>query len=185
MTGFTASNAISVTTEAHAAGLVRITFRPDSGRMPGTVITLSIAESKALVEALDHEKDDALGRWRWPENPDYIVYRRQNGSVIVFEESSPTAAITFWRNVNHAEVTSGAYMDAARAYFESHPERKPWQDAKAGDIWAVVQPDHTVERAYRVDQNLNFIDLLDGGGLYGNDVNCIMTARKVWPEDAS
>lgn len=67
---------------------------------------------------------------------------------------------------------------AARAYFAAHPVRKPWEDAKPGEVWIVTDP--TGEHAYLVDDE-QFYDSARDYGLYFND-GMITAARRIWPE---
>ncbi len=42
---------------------------------------------------------------------------------------------------NHIAGVRGISAEAARAYVEAHPEAKPWQDAKPGEVWVLTLPD--------------------------------------------
>ena len=86
-------------------------------------------------EFFEARKDDELGRWRWPENPDYVVY------VKCESESEPRAGVRVLHErtgrsrdisrvvVNACDATVSRFGRAARAYFEAHPvEPKPTVD---------------------------------------------------------
>lgn len=137
-------------------------------------------DMQALREFFQAEADERLGRWRWPENPEYVVCPRDNGSVTVFEESSPTAALTFWKGVSRPGTSSGKYMDAARAYFDAHPEPKPWHEAVEGEVWALTIGDDTEPRGWMAEgdgprfwRGGHSIDRLSGS---------ISAGRRIWPE---
>lgn len=104
------------------------------------------------------ERDEQLGRWRWPENPDYVVYRwvadpprRNVRGVTVLSEAIPRGYTVWEDNVDVIYGTSvneearKAARDAARAYFDAHPEPKPipneprsaWVDKYGTDVWVV------------------------------------------------
>lgn len=102
---------------------------------------LSVKETQAAREFFQHERDEELGRWRWPENPDYVVYPviqsahemafGQNLSVMVFHE--PTGVLKgYCREEDQGGDLTREYPGAARAYFKAHPERKarPWSEAR-------------------------------------------------------
>lgn len=185
MSDFTASNGITVS--SHGGNWNRTTIRFE-GKVPGLVkeftnsrgLQFEDPDFVALDEYLQHKRDERLGRWRWPANPDYVVYPNDNGSATVVQESSPTAALTFWENLRHASVTSGAYMDAARAYFCTHPEPKPWHEAKPGEVWELSVRD-IGEGAY-VAGDYTFIAADHGIPL---DSDSVIDGRRIYPEVAS
>lgn len=96
---------------------------------------------RALAEFFLHERDEELGRWRWPENPDYVVYPQhpegggRSDSFRVFQEST---GYTWSYDIEHLGDTEGVPWDAARAYFEAHSEPKPWHHAKPGEAWVIT-----------------------------------------------
>lgn len=102
-------------------------------------------DADALREFFQQERDLELGRWRWPENPDYVVYHGNSGSdaVWVHNEREAGAIQSSARNSGDAGETD--YFAAARAYFAAHPEPKPlpsephtaWVDKYGTDIWWV------------------------------------------------
>lgn len=90
------------------------------------------AATFALEEFFQAKRDAELGRWRWPENPDYVVYPRGEDRVRVILESTGDFA-----DSSRGTVIVSPFKDAARAYFDAHPESKPWHDAEQGEFWAV------------------------------------------------
>lgn len=136
-------------------------------------------------EFFQAQRDLELGRWRWPENPDYVVYRRDaypagTRRVRVINERSGDFSDTI-----EGSRFEGVFKDAARAYFEAHPERKAWEDAKPGEAWLLTV--NGTEGAYLYsDNNLDAIWLFagaDGHVVAGSDR--ITDGRRIWPEDAS
>jgi hypothetical protein len=144
---------------------------------------------QTLREFFRAEEDERLGRWRWPENPDYIVYPSDQvrlgeafGWIRVIHE--PTA---FDEMCNRHTEFDGSragfqFADAARAFFDAHPEPKPaWHDAVEGEVWILLFPNSA--HAWFVNGNyfqstktLTNIAKADPG---------ITAARRIYPEDAS
>ncbi|MBK7556241.1 MAG: hypothetical protein IPI55_17075 [Flavobacteriales bacterium] len=102
-------------------------------------------DADALREFFQQERDLELGRWRWPENPDYVVYHGNSGSdaVWVHNEREDGAIQSSARNSGDAGETD--YFAATRAYFAAHPEPKPWMEVPDG-VYAVSAQVHPRER---------------------------------------
>ena len=127
MSEFTASNGYKVTPNGDGANVYR-------GMMSTPIYP---DEMQALHEFFQAESDKRAGRWRWAERPDYVVYDTGDRiEVVVLDES-----IGYMENVWRGKERPGIYIhDAARAYFEAHPEPKPWHDAKPGEVWSIIGP---------------------------------------------
>ena len=141
MTEFTASNGLKIKANENEHHPVIVA---SLGLLPTSVI--------ALREFFQHERDEELGRWRWPENPNYVVYLRNDGQAGVFNEATGVTVYRFRGEHEHIEELrrqSGEevmpHTHAARAYFEAHPERKPWEDATYKDVWVWTTEDNTQE----------------------------------------
>lgn len=87
-------------------------------------------DASALREFFQHERDEELGRWRWPENPEYVVYPHEDGGGRVWNERSCEGG---YRNGLYAHDPEG---QAVKAYRESQPA-KPWHQAIPGQAWVV------------------------------------------------
>lgn len=137
----------------------------------------------ALREFFQHERDEELGRWRWPENAHFVVYAEDDGVHNVVNENTGLSLMATRGGVkNHDDQ----HADAARAYFEAHPERKPWEDAKTGEVWALKTADGR-EEAYAVmwvrESDVVFEN---NNWRYPLDSDQVKSARRIWPEgDAS
>ncbi len=190
MNDFTASNGVRV---VDLGGKWDQSLFQFTGEIPGLVdeirqvreVNFQDPDLIALRQFFQAEADERLGRWRWPENPDFIVYLRENGSVTVFEESMPTAALTFWKNLGATGTSSGKYMAAARAYFDAHPEPKPWHDAEPGEGWLLTIDGNECAAVSLPDPN----DVFGGVkfetaefGLFGRMATAITAGRRFWPE---
>lgn len=138
MAKFTASNGVVIV--SHPGGSVHW----EAGTLPTRV-------GAALREFFRHERDEELGRWRWPENPDCVVYPTgvtgETGSdyqeCVVIDEATGTA-LGFGSDLPNCH--GGHHREAARAYFAAHPVSKPlpseprtaWVDKYGTDIWVVT-----------------------------------------------
>ena len=120
---YTASNGVGLTVNSDRS----VRWRPG---IPPDVV------SSALREYFQAERDEELGRWRDPENPDIVVYALnmadgEDRCIWLLNELSG-AAWFYWERVG--------LPAPARRYFDAHPDgepRKPWHDAKAGEYWLV------------------------------------------------
>lgn len=150
-----------------------------------------------LREFFLHERDQELGRWRWPENPDYVVYPvidpahemafGRDLSVMVFHE--PTGVLKGYCRDEDQGGNSREYPNAARAYFAAHPEPKPWHDAKPGEVWVLTYRSPSAR-----ETSNNVMTCVDDGGniSFFNDYRLhtvrytgIESARRIWPEESS
>jgi hypothetical protein len=93
---------------------------------------------KALREFFRAEEDERLGRWRWPENPEFVVYP---GSLSMREAQVVSEEKGCWGQWSEAEARRDAGRDrlaaAAVAYFDAHPA-PVWHGAKPGEAWVVT-----------------------------------------------
>lgn len=138
----------------------------------------------ALREFFQAERDEELGRWRWPENPDYVVYQHESGQAIVINERT---GISFYRYRGEAaelrEMRAGTDEDvslgtkAAEAYFDAHPERQPWDDAKPGEAWRLKEVDAYPGIAIFTELH---VWLWSTGSAV--DLNRIVEGHRIWPE---
>ena len=146
------------------------------------VYTLETTE--ALRAFFQAERDDALGRWRDPENPDYVVYPRpdqdyHDGSCVLVLDELSGATWLDWERV--------ALPGPARRYFAAHADvepRKPWHDAKAGEYWLVTLEgaDPTPTTVGNYCENLYFVVGDDDYYCPTND-HRIQNAVRLTPED--
>lgn len=117
-------------------------------------------------EFFQARRDDELGRWRNPLDPQYVVYPDKADRVTVADENQGTHVVyTRAEVVGRPRDVLTARGRAAEAYFKSHPVREPWHDANAGEFWTVT---HTTEvetcRVDDVNGTLRFVGV-EGRGL--------------------
>lgn len=189
---FTSSEGYTIIRSANREVVVRTAH--------GTKITGGGMIAKALGEYVDNLvalRDAERGWWRWPENPTCIVREGEPNdfgrgrTVYVFVENTFDR---FHFNERVREATAGSTIahQAARAYFEAHPEPlpepKPWHDAKCGESWYLEPFDivydcvgnegsadglwFTRANVYGMVENLKLDDSRINGG------------RRIWPTDA-
>lgn len=130
MTEFTASNGARI--EELSNGTLVLT-----GGILDPRIELSPGMASGMREFFQHEGDADRGRWRWPENPDWVAIEgeeRYYGRTVVLVNERTLER--FWLNDLVLKTAPGASIDkkAARAFFEAHPEPEPeprdWADAQ-------------------------------------------------------
>ncbi|MEV7827535.1 hypothetical protein [Microbacterium enclense] len=139
MNDFTASNGLRI--EVNRSDPSRVAVVNAGGHLESI---LTPDRMQALREFFQAEADERLGRWRWPENPDYVVYPVGVEIVDVLRESSvskTTPGPGRQEGVTRAAAEewdqgySQNFFRAARAYFDAHPEPRPWTRAKEGESW--------------------------------------------------
>lgn len=147
----------------------------------------------ALAEYFQAERDKALGLWRWPENPDYVVKSSSRYSLAVIHEP------TFWsRNVVHFADTRDVaefmheepgkhlkpWRKAARAYLREHPLKQPWHDAKPGEVWLVKTVEFIDGTPMLVESRLDRANVFNNQThIYSVELPDIYHARRIWPEE--
>jgi len=139
-----------------------------------TTKTFPVDGADTLREFFQHERDEQLGRWRWPENPDYVVY--PNGEYArVLREVDGTSEVFIRQDVENSVGFKPAL--AARAYFAAHPEPKPrpWRDAKEGEAWVITREGVQYPAIFQAGM------FGDVGGRWAMEE--ITDARRIWPEE--
>ncbi len=154
-------------------------------------ISVFMADGTALAlrEFFQHERDEELGRWRWPENPDWVGVEGEEQvgmrTVVLVNERTLER---FWINYRAMDAAPDASIDkhAARAYFEDHPERRPWEDAKHGEVWAMTVGEGPEMVTYVDRQTTSFPRFIDPADDMSYGPKSGFTAgRRIWPEDAT
>ena len=188
---FNACNGIEITMDPDREGKVYLVgrrARGDEGQYLDTHATAGPEGIVALREFFQHERDEELGRWRDPDNPRLTVYPTEGYETdeitILDDVDAETYAITRAR----AERSQGGWWhDTAKAYFEAHPERKPWEDAKDGEIWEFILGCSSGQ--YLADGGRFFLLPLrapsDPGWKPASFASNFETGERIWPEDAS
>lgn len=136
MNEYTASNGVTVRDYPSNSGAKAV-------RQEGHFdVPLGVDAVQALREFFQAEADERLDRWRWPYegNRDMLAYplRDTPNQARVLDESTGIAHVICRDEQPERFVT--AHTSAAAAYFEAHPEPKPWRDAKPGEVWSITGP---------------------------------------------
>lgn len=128
------------------------------------------------------EEDARLGRWRFPLDPDYVVYPIPDRiGVMVLRES--TGMRGFYYPGESGKNTTEDMGVAAVAYFAAHPEPKPWHDAKPGELW-VIRLGEEDEIGVSVEGFEAGADVFQvpGGESISITRPSITAGRRIWPE---
>lgn len=153
------------------------------GADPGFTADSPVA--RALREFFQHERDEEQGVWRSSKDHTWTAVRRNN--TIYFQNGDHERS--FWFIVgNEATLKpwSGDLQAIAREYLQAHPERKPWHDAKPGEVWVLTidGSEHVVCAVQQYEKDFNPISH-PIYATFANGSERITDARKIWPEDAS
>lgn len=194
MDKYEASNGVTIEFKEDPEGKRYLlgTVRRTCGELSGTLTHATGSEEgvAALREFFRAEEDERLGRWRWPENPDYVVYPDGTSRRVVRESDGSSLAVSLHdREVMTTYLDS--YVGAARAYDDFHPEPKPWHDAKPGEVWLLTyvgeagvpsvtsssESGHVVFTAATEEAN--------GTHEFSLLTDYITAGRRIYPEDAS
>ena len=99
----------------------------------------TLETTEALRAFFQAERDEQLGRWRDPENPNIVVY-----PIPAMNDQGDGYGRAVWV-LDEAEMVSRTVLDdrhshsSASRYFAAHldPEPRPWEEAKPGEIWEI------------------------------------------------
>lgn len=184
MEKFTASNGWTVTDLEDGQGSV---MRP-VGNLE-YVFWLGPTEADVLREYFQSERDAELGRWRWSESPEYVVYRvpehdDSDGRCVRIMRETDGFCCFWWERLGDGD---DELFRAARAYFDARPDPvpRPWENAKPGEVWALT--DSTGERTYLVGEAVRFFPLPllkpeDAGWEPARFASEFVSGRRIWPE---
>ena len=140
-------------------------------------IALTTADFAALREYFQAERDETLGRWRDPEDPNMVVYPRpdQDDSygrcMSLFDESSGEFWLAWERIATH---------DSSARYFAAHPESRPWENAGPGEIWELTGAGGLKQLWVRTE--LEEWRSIHSTRIVYYDAKHATAGRRVWPE---
>ncbi|MBS0231747.1 MAG: hypothetical protein JSS52_11400 [Proteobacteria bacterium] len=144
------------------------------GLMNGYLPKESVFDAEEYFRA---RRDEELGRWRYPYDPDFVVREIDRDSfdrrrVEVLNER------TFEKTVFNPVVATGesAKHRAARAFFEAHPAPKPWHGAQAGEFWTVTHAGE--DETCRVDDVAGTLRFVGVSG-WGTSVSMPITHHSI------
>lgn len=164
----------------------------ESHGLDGSLSVLGGDIADALREFFQHERDELLGRWRAEPGSDHVVYRvpdlnDSDGQYIRVVDEREGVVFGMWEEALGAVGAPDEFKATARAYFDAHPEPKPWHDAKPGEVWLVTKDDTEGEFAAVVsDPVVTGRTSFDAAAISFpvNDLR-ITAGRRIWPEATS
>lgn len=138
---------------------------------------LSDKSMDALREYFRDERDKELGLWRSRKDPNFIVVPDNlKYEVTVIDEQS---GMKQWVTRGGGDGAERSFVVIAEEYFAEHPEKKPWHDAKPGEVWDLTTT--------HIPNKVTAWSTFDGvfmdsaqNRVMGAD---ILEARRIWPEN--
>ncbi len=183
---FTGSNGIKV--EEHTYGKALID-EDGTNRLAGAYDFLNDHDMQALREFFRAEEDTRLGRWRWPEDPDVTVQPAHNADSVTVIGHREGVSYVGIRGYLRAYPNDEYYLvRAAKAYFDAHPEPKPWLTAADGEIWELDFGQGGVKQYLYSEGRFFALPLLraaDDGWTPAEFASGVISGHRVYPEDAS
>lgn len=140
---------------------------------------------EAAREFFRDEEDKRLGRWRYTHEDGHVAlvypdaYDPDRFNVVV-EETGRSVSLT--RN----QPAHQDWRSPLDAYFDAHPEPKPWHDAKPGELW-VIRLSDSPEIGVSVEHFPPGVDVFqvpDGESISITRPS-ITAGRRIWPEVSS
>jgi hypothetical protein len=180
MNNFTASNGIEISVANGASGTYLLGSLTANECADQTHATGSAKGIQALREFFQAEADERLGRWRWPEDPHLVVYPTEFPDMVRVLHEPNGQGMSYDRN-EYPDHTTG-YSGAGNAYFDAHPEPKPWHEASIGDVW-VMEPLKVVYTVVGGNEKW-----FTRGDVFGKaerrdlDDPVFTAGRRIWPE---
>lgn len=83
---------------------------------------------------------------------------------------------------------SAPAAQVAQRFFEAHPERKSWHEAKPGEVWVLTTNQHAEDWAAKVitdQEGVLIFELILSATKFRVDDELFVSGRRIWPEDAS
>lgn len=185
MSDFTASNGITIRYTVGIDGAARlIGTSPRPTEDAWTEATASPEGIEALREFFRAEEDKRLGRWRWPENPDYVVYP-DGTSRLVLRESTGRQMMISLHDRKVMETYLDSYVGAARAFDDAHPEPKPWWGADVDEAWELTVNGDTGPFVTKLTPAGTIRFVAGNGTEFISEASDITAGRRIYPEVAS
>ena len=143
---------------------------------------LSQNQYEALRAHLQAERDIELGRWRDPQDPDWICYGRGSSrdTVDVINEYD---GLPYRRDRDQVAYSDAEFSEVAQRYFDTHPNPKPWDTAQPDEVWALTI-NNDREEVFRCGER-GLYQLKTGnslGSLLSCGSNKITAGHRIWPE---
>ena len=150
-------------------------YRLDFGSGTAPVF-LSEEEMDELRGGFQAERDETLGRWRDPKNPDLVCYPVLGNldAVWVMYEGNGLSCLATRTRWEYSD-----FPETAGRYFQAHPkpEPRPWEEAKEGEVWVITH--EGVEGPAIVSDDGHFESPDYVSGIYNK---AITAGYRIWPE---
>lgn len=143
-------------------------------------------DADAMREFFRAEEDERLARWRHADFQMFVAYSYNDNWINVVDEAVGTVREHRREEVDACRDTAFPSQSErfARAYFDAHPEPKPWHNAKPGEVWALTW------------DGIEGVFLHAGGSWYGQGDtrvvldhpihdNNVTAGRRIWPEESA
>lgn len=141
---FTASNGLTLGVD-NLNGKVRWRHGDDSEWRYVGEMTNGLGHKSNVWNAIEEwvraKEDERLGRWRDPERSHLTAYPTagyETDEITILDEQD-AECYTITREAAE-KGRGGWWLPTARAYFDAHPEPKPWHDAAEGEVWILMFP---------------------------------------------
>lgn len=129
-------------------------------------------------------RDKELGRARYPEFPDYVVYESPDNDVLrTIHEPTGIIHTSKRRDVGENPAL-GEHESRAVARRHVYGESKPWEHSKPGEIWEIETKLYGTIVAQRIDEDgwdWSFVDE------YGNSDRLsnlgVKDAKRIYPRE--
>ena len=142
------------------------------------------SQYEAAREFFQAERDETLGRWRDPQNPDMVCYP-DVGDLDVVRVMYEGDGSRYYVTRIGWELTRPQYAsETAGRYFQAHPEPKPWEGAQPGEFWILTVGEKTNPYKIWTDtQRVRWFERVERPytAISLNDPR-ITAGRRVWPE---
>lgn len=153
----------------------------------GSAETIHNDSIEYLREYFLAERDHDLGRWRDPENPDYVVYEKkadasvgEPGVRVVHEVTGRSRDVD--RRVIENLGSSTRFDEVAYNYFAAHPKPKPWHDANPGEVWVLTYGGEETAHVWTDRWAGPGHAFVSDRAIVESDDPDITAGRRIWPE---
>ena len=151
-------------------------YRLDFGSGTAPVF-LSEEEMDKLRGGFQAERDEELGRWRDPENPNMVVYPVLGNLDAVWMMHEGSGSRYYVNRIGWELMRPHYASETAGRYFQAHPKPKPWDAAKPDEVWVLTIDGYSAPylRNWYGTWTNSTSDLSVGDGT-------ITAGHRIWPE---
>ncbi|RBO73483.1 hypothetical protein [Microbacterium sp. H6] len=130
MSVFTATNGMTVERDHNGDVILdRATRHPSIFMGEGTAL--------ALREFFQRERDEANGVWRSQIDPAWTAVHQDGYPRVKFRNDDGMREFSIYPDRSNMHAWSPELQRIGLEYLDARPERKPWEDAQPGEVWAL------------------------------------------------